>query len=48
MSLYNGAMTRLTMVCEWSEEFEVKVRMHQGYVLSPFLFTVVLVVIELA
>ena len=27
------------MVCELSEKFEVKVAMHQGSVLSPFLFT---------
>ena len=34
-------------ICELTEEIEVKVGMHQGYVLSPFLFVVVVDVIEL-
>ena len=36
MSLYEGAKTRVREDYELSEEFEVKVRMHQGSVLSPF------------
>ena len=49
MSLYEGAKTRVGVDSELSEEFEVKVGMHQGYVLSHFLFAVVVdVVTELA
>ena len=37
------------MDCELSEEFEVKVRMHQGSVLSPFVFAVMVdIITELA
>ena len=35
--LYEGAKTRVRVDCELSEEFEVKVVMQQGSVLSPFL-----------
>ena len=38
MSLHEGAMTRFIVDCELSEEFEVNMRMHQGSVLSPFVF----------
>ena len=49
MSLYEGAKTRVIVDFELSDEFEVKVGMHQGYVLSPFLFALVVdVVIEIA
>ena len=49
MSLYEGVKSRDRVDSELSEEFEVKVRMHQGSVLSPFLFTVVVdAVTELA
>ena len=41
MSLYEGAKTRLRVDSELSEEFEVKVGMNQGSVLSPFLIAVV-------
>ena len=41
MSLYEGAKTRDRMDSELSEEFEVKVGMHQGSVMSPFLSTLV-------
>ena len=34
MSLYDGAKTRFRVDCELSEEFEVKVRMQQGSVMS--------------
>ena len=34
MSLYEGAKTRVRVDSELSEECEVKVGMHQGYVLS--------------
>ena len=36
MSLYEGAKTRVRVNSELSEEFEVKVGMHHGSVLSPF------------
>ena len=49
MRLYEGAKTRVRVDSELSEEFEVKVGMHQGSVLSPFIFAVVVdVVTELA
>ena len=41
MSLYEGAKTRVRVDSELSEKFEVKVGMHHGSVLSPFLFAVV-------
>ena len=45
MSLYEGAKTRIRVDCVLSEEFGVKVGMHQGSMLSPFLFTVVVDVV---
>ena len=45
MSLHEGAKTRVRVDSELSEEFEVKVGMHQGSVLSPFLFAVVVDVV---
>ena len=36
MSLYEGEKTSVGVDSELSEEFEVKVGMHQGSVLSPF------------
>ena len=49
MSLYRGVKKMVRVDSELSEEFEVKVGMHQGSVLSPFLFAVVVyVVTELA
>ena len=45
MSLYKGAKTRVRVDSELSEEFEVKVGMHQGSVLSSFLFAVVVDVV---
>ena len=47
MSLYDVAKTRVRVDSELSEEFEVKVGMHQGSVLSPFFAAVVDVVTEL-
>ena len=41
MSLYEVGKTRVRVDFELSEEFAVKVRMHRGSVLSPFLFAVV-------
>ena len=41
MSLYEGAKTRVRVNSELSEAFEVKVGTHQGSVLSPFLFAIV-------
>ena len=49
MSLYKGTNTRVRVDSEFSVEFEVKVSMHQGSVLSPFLFALVVdVVIKFA
>ena len=49
LSLYLRAKTRVGVDSEPSEEYEAKVRMHQGCVLSPFLFALVIdVVTELA
>ena len=45
MSLYDGAKTRVMVGSAYSEEFEVKVGIHQGYVLSPLLFAIVVDVI---
>ena len=45
MSLYEGAKTRVRVDCELSEQFKVKEWMHQGSVLSPFLFAVVVDVV---
>ena len=46
MSLYEGAKTRVSVDSELSVEFEVKVGMHQGSVLSTFLFAVVVDVLS--
>ena len=45
MSLCEGAKTRISVDSELSEEFEVKVGMHQGSVLSSFLFVLVVDVV---
>ena len=45
MSLYDGAKTRVRMGSAYSEEFEVKVSVYQGSVLSPLLFAIVVDVI---
>ena len=45
MSLCEGAKTRVRADSELSDEFEVKVGMHQGCMLSPFLFAVVVDVV---
>ena len=41
LRLYEGEKTRVRVDSELSEEFEVKMWMNQGSVLSPFLFAVV-------
>ena len=46
MSLYEGTETRVRVDAKLSEEIEVKVGMHQRFVLSPFLFAVVVDVTE--
>ena len=49
MSVYEGASTRVRVDSELSDKFDVAVRMHQGFVLSSFIFAVVVdVVTELA
>ena len=40
MSLYEEAKTRVIVDSELSEEFEVKMGMHQRFVLSPFALVV--------
>ena len=41
ISLYDDAKTRVGVGSANSEEFQVKVGVHQGYVLSPLLFAIV-------
>ena len=45
MSMYDGAKTRVRVGSAYSEEFEVKVGVHQASVLSPPLFAIVVDVI---
>ena len=45
MSLYEGAKTRAKVVSSYSEEFEVGAGVHQGSLLSPLLFAIVVDVI---
>ena len=40
--MYNNARSQVRVGCEYSEEFEVGVGVHQGSVLSPLLFLIVL------
>ena len=41
-TMYNNARSRVRVGSEYSEEFEVGVGVHQGSVLSPLLFIIVL------
>ena len=45
MSVYVGATTRVRLYSKLSEELEVIVCMHQGFVLPPFYFAVVVDVV---
>ena len=45
ISLYEGEKTRVRVDSELTYELEVKVGMHQGSVMSPFLFAVVVDVV---
>ena len=45
MSLYEGAKTRVRVGLELSEEFEVKVGVHQGSMLSPLVFAILVNVV---
>ena len=42
MATYKGAKTAVKVGCGMSEDFEVKVGVHQGSVLSPLLFIIVM------
>jgi len=42
MSMYTGAKTVVRTVYDNSNSFEVKLGMHQGSALSPFLFVIVM------
>ena len=42
MSLYEGGKPRVRVGLQLSEEFKVKVGVHQGSVLSPLVFVIVL------
>ena len=41
MSLYEGAKPKVRVGLELSEDFQVKIGVHQGSVLSPLLFVIV-------
>ena len=45
MSLYDGAKTKVRVGSTYLEKFKVKVGVHQGSVLSPLLFAIVVDVI---
>ena len=45
-SMYKGAKTRVQVGGGHSEEFDVGVGVHQGSLLSPFLFSIVLNVLS--
>ena len=40
MSLYESAKTKVRVGLELSKEFEVKVGVHQGFMLSPLVFAI--------
>jgi hypothetical protein len=46
MRLYEGAKTKVKVGKKMSETFNVKVGVHQGSVLSPFLFAIVMDVVS--
>ena len=46
MSLYEGSRTKVRVGSGTSEEFGLRVGMHQGFVLSPLIFAVVVVVVK--
>ena len=45
MSLYKGVRTNVKVGTHFTEEFEVNVGVHQGSVLSPLLFVIVVDVV---
>ena len=46
MSMYEEAKTRFIVDSEMSDQSEVNVGMHHGFVLSPFCFAVVVNVVK--
>jgi len=46
--MYSNAQSRVQINGQYSEEFDVQVRMHQGSVLSPLLFILVFEALSLS
>ena len=46
-AMYNDAKSKVRVNGSYSDEFEVKVGVHQGSVLSPLLFNIVLEVLSM-
>jgi len=40
--LYEGSSTSIESMCEETEDFRVRVGVHQGFALNPYLFFVVM------
>ena len=46
-AMYNDAKSKVRVNGSYSDEFEIKVGVHQGSVLSPLLFNIVLEVLSM-